>query len=189
MRDIDPDDSMHFERTLMLFFGDAAYQTAGQAATPKHRRFWLKRVLRLVMKCIDKIDTTPRHKQLMMKHVEGALKEMGTIGQPTWKFVYYLVALIGRLLGFDYQKGSRLHTVSYWQTRQQEFNSVIQAGGDGMQQYRDEEDAVSIRQGVVQSLKSQGMSDFKVALVLNTTEYEIQQLRRNTHRRLRKTAN
>ena len=179
------DNAMHFEKTLMLFFGDEAYQTAGQAYTPKSRRDWLRRVLRLVMKTIDKIETTPRHKQVLMQVTERALIETEKLEQPTWALVYCIVELVGRVLGFDLQRGSRLHTLSYWQTHAQHFNSQIQAGGSGSQIWDDETDAVSERQRVVQLLKKQGLSNFKVALILNTSEYEVQNLIRGTHRKLK----
>jgi hypothetical protein len=55
-----------------------------------------------------------------------------------------------------------------------------------MQGYYDEFDAVSMRQSVAQSLKQKGLNDFKIALVLNTTEHEVQALRLGPHRKLRK---
>lgn len=183
-----PDDAMQFERTLMLFFGQQAYQTAGQAATPTSRRHWLRRVLKNLMKDVDKIETTGRHKQLLMSNVEAAHSVIESKNEPTWKFVYHLMTLIGRLVGFDYQSGGKSHTLSYWQTDGQYYSSFRQAGGeDGLRAYYDEFDTVSLRQGVVHSLKSQGHSDFKIALVLHTTEHEVQQLRRGTHRKLRKS--
>ena len=180
------DHGMRFERTLMLFFGDKAYQTAGQSATPKNRRQWLHRILKLVMKTVDKIETTTHHKKLLMANVERTQKTIKTIDEPTWELVDNLLCVIGRLLGFDLQRGSRLYTLSYWQTYSQYYNSVTQSGADGMQGYYDEFDAVSMRQSVAQSLKQKGLNDFKIALVLNTTENEVQSLRLGTHRKLRK---
>ena len=88
-----------------------------------------------------------------------------------------LIALIGRLIGFDYHKGIRVHSLSYWQTLSQHYNPHLLAGGDGLQSYHDKKGAIEVRKSVVDWLKRQGLSDFKVALVLNTTEYEVQQLR------------
>ena len=44
---------------------------------------------------------------------------------------------------------------------------------------KDRRDAVSLRREVVESLKTKGLEDFKIALVLNTSEYKVKQLRRN----------
>ena len=181
-----PDNAMQFEHTLMLFFGSKAYQTAGQAATPTSCRYWLRRVLKRLIRDVDKIETTPRHKQLLMQNVEAAHNTIESSNEPTWKFVYHLITLIGRLLGYDYQRGGKCHTLSYWQTYGQNYSAVIQSGGDVLQDYYDELDTVKIRQDVVRSLKKSCLSDFKIALVLHTTEHEVQQLRLGTHRKLRK---
>jgi transglutaminase/protease-like cytokinesis protein 3 len=72
---------MLFDKTMVLFFGDKAYQTAGQATTPKYRSQWIKRVLKWVMKTVDKIETAPRQKQLLMANVESAYKSVGNTDQ------------------------------------------------------------------------------------------------------------
>lgn len=179
------DDSMRFEHTLMLFFGRSAYQTAGQAGTPKLRRAWLRRILRVLLKTIDKIETTPRHKQVLMATTEKLLEDVGSRDQPTWALVYGLIAILGRVIGFDLQRGHRLHTISYWQTKGQYYVSDMLLGGDALQNFDDRLDAVTIRQRLVQTLKDEGLSDFKIALVLNATEHEIQQLRHGTHKDIR----
>lgn len=46
-----------------------------------------------------------------------------------------------------------------------------------MQSYHDKRDAISVRRTVIEDLKSKGFDDFKISLVLNTTEYEVKQLR------------
>lgn len=85
---------MLFDKTMVLFFGDKAYQTAGQATTPKYRSQWIKRVLKWVMKTVDKIETAPRQKQLLMANVESAYKSVGNTDQhPSWELTYYLLAL------------------------------------------------------------------------------------------------
>lgn len=173
---------MRFERTLMLFVGDQGYQTASQSGTPKLRREWLKRILRLVLKAMDKLETTPRHKQVLMACTERAIEDIGKYDQPTWTLVYDLLAIIGRLMGFDLGQGGRMHTIAYWQTEGQYYTSNMLLGGNPVQHFNDKLDAVSIRQRVIQQLKAEGFSDFKIALVMNTTEHQVQQLRLGTHR-------
>ena len=46
-----------------------------------------------------------------------------------------------------------------------------------MRDHLDKQNAVLIRQRVVEDLKEQGFDDFKISLVLNTTEYQVKQLR------------
>jgi hypothetical protein len=169
----------------MLFFGNQGHQTASQSGTPKFRREWLKRILRLVLKAMDKVETTPRHKQVLMASAERAIEDVGRDDRPTWTLVYDLLMIIGRLLGFDLGQGGRMHTISYWQTQGQYYTSNLLLGGDVMQSYDDKLDAVSVRQRVIQQLKSEDHSDFKIALVMNTTEHQVQQLRRDTHKHQR----
>ena len=173
------DTTMLFESTMVLFFGDKAYQTAGQASTPKYRSQWIKRVLKFVMKAADRIETTPRHKQLLMANAEKVYEAVGNADQhPSWELVYVLLALIGRLLGVSYNRGAILHTVSYWQSDSQRFTSAVFDGVKAEDDYRSEkQDAVSIRKHIVESFTQQGISDFKVAVIQNTTEYEVKQLR------------
>ena len=46
-----------------------------------------------------------------------------------------------------------------------------------MQDYYDKKNAIAVRRHVVAHLKDQGLSDYRVALVLNTTEYEVKKLK------------
>ena len=47
-----------------------------------------------------------------------------------------------------------------------------------MQDYYDQKDMVSTRKRIVKQLKEDGLSDFKIALILNTSEYQIKKLRK-----------
>ena len=47
-----------------------------------------------------------------------------------------------------------------------------------MQDYYDKKDAVSARIKLAEQLKKEGLTDFKIALVLNTTEYQIKKMRK-----------
>jgi hypothetical protein len=120
-----------------------------------------------------------------MATTEKTIEDIGNSDQPTWALVYGLVAIIGRVMGFDLQRGHRLHTISYWQTTAQYYISAIPTEGDRSQDFDNRLDAVTIRQRITHSLKGEGLSDFKIALVMNTTENEVQQLRLGTHRDLR----
>lgn len=171
------DTEMLFELTMRLYFGDKAYQTAGQANNPKHRREWLRKVVQVIMKQIDALDTTPRHKQVLMANAEAiqnALRRNND--KPSWSLIFRFVAFIGRLLGFDFHHGSQCHSLAYFQTPAQHYTADLLAHGDALQNHYDKKDAVSMRKEVVAFLKGKGLSDFKVALILNTTEYEVKKL-------------
>jgi hypothetical protein len=172
-------EAMRFERMLMMFFGAKAYQSAGEYASPKARRDWLKKVLQLAMRKMDKIETTTRHKQALMSKAERAYESIEATEHPSWEFVYNLIGLIGNLLGYYSVKGVRPYTPTYWQTEGQAFTSAVVDGPQAESAFdNDEKDAVSVRIEVVKLLKERSLSDFKIALIMNATEYEIRKLRR-----------
>lgn len=47
-----------------------------------------------------------------------------------------------------------------------------------MQDYYDRQTITDMQQELIESLNSRGVSDFHIALVLNTSEYQIKKLRR-----------
>ena len=57
---------MLFERTMYLYFGDKAHQSAGYFGSASGRRRWIVKALRKVLKALDKVDTSVRHKDLLM---------------------------------------------------------------------------------------------------------------------------
>jgi len=115
----DQDDAMLFERTLCLFFGDEATHTAWQADHPIHRRNWLRKVCRLIRKRIETLDMTPRQKQSLLSTVGYASTELSTVSQPTWRLVFRLLALTGKLLEYGSQRRALLDLVLSWQKEEQ----------------------------------------------------------------------
>ena len=57
------DHGMDFELTMSLLFGDKAYQIAGTEANPKHRREWLQKSVRELLRVTNALDATPRQKK------------------------------------------------------------------------------------------------------------------------------
>ena len=169
---------MDFEITVRLFLGDKAYHIAGQENQDKYRREWLLKSAKKVLQSVDDLETTTRHKQMLMTDAEKLIQSLkGKIRSP-WISVYRLFRLCERLLGFDFVRGSIVHTPIYHQTREQYYTSQILEGGDALQDYYDQKDAVSMRKGLAEQLKKEGLTDFKIALVLNTTEYQIKKMRK-----------
>jgi hypothetical protein len=93
---------MQFETTMRLFFGDKAYQIAGQGSTPKYQRDWVRKALKSVVRDIDQLDTTTGHKAGLMNTAEQAIRAVGRSDTPSWVLVYRLLALVGRMLGYDF---------------------------------------------------------------------------------------
>jgi len=169
---------MDFELTMRLFLGEKAYHIAGQESQDKSRREWFLKAAKKILKRIDDLESTNRHEQMLMSEAEQLIESLkGKIHNP-WFIVYRLFRLCGRLLGFDFVKGAIVHTPIYHQTENQYYTSEILTGGDVMQDYYDKKDTVSTRKRIADQLKKEGMTDFKIALVMNTTEYQIKKLRK-----------
>ena len=164
------DTAMHFEQTMGLLFGKKAYQIAGQEANPKHRREWLQKAIRKLLREVNALDTTPHHKKVLMMELDAISELFKGAKDPSWDLIYRFLRLSFCLLGFG-------HTPVYYQTEGQYYTAHIRRGGDVMQNYHDCKDAVSLRRSVVEYLKKQGFDDFKISLILNTSEYDIKQLR------------
>ncbi|MDO8891026.1 MAG: hypothetical protein Q7V00_04205 [Sulfurimicrobium sp.] len=171
------DAAMDFEITMSLLFGEKARHIDDQHCSTKGRRAWLTKAIERLTREVDALDTTVRHKQMLMGELEAIATLVKRESEPSWDIVYRFLRLASRLLGFDYFRGARCHTPTYWQTPAQNLNSVVFEGGDIMQDYYDKKNAIAVRRSVVQNLKSQGFDDYKIALVLNITEYQVKKLR------------
>lgn len=170
------DTAMEFEITMRLLFGEKAYHIADEHGSTKGRRAWLTKALRRFTREVDALETTSRHKQMLMGELEAISALVKKESEPSWSLVYRFLRLASRLLGFDYVRGAKCHTLAYWQSPPQRLNSVVFEGGDVMQDYYDKKNAIAIRTSVVQHLKSQGLDDYKIGLVLNITEYQVRKL-------------
>ena len=104
-----------------------------------------------------------------MSELEAVSRLLKGATDPSWEFVFRLLRLLMRLLGFDFVRGARCHTPTYHQTPAQHYTTVILEGGDVMQDYYDRQNTVSVRQRLVDSLKARGLDDFKISVVLNPT--------------------
>lgn len=182
------DQGMQFEKTMRLLFGEKANQIAGVETNVTHRHKWLGKALREMLRMIDSLDTTLRHKQMLLREVEAVSNSLKGLREPSWDVVYRLFRLCIRLFGFDYMVGVRCHTLTYWQVSDQRHTVCLMEGGDPMRAAAEEKDAISIRQEVVKDLNRKGVDDFKISLVLNVSEHAVKQLRRSvmTRRTLRK---
>ena len=172
------DVAMEFEMTMRLVLGEKAYHVADSQGSAGGRREWLTKVLRELMNDIDALDTTARHKQMLMGELEAISALLNRDENPSWSLVYRFLRLASRLLGYDYVRGAKCHSLAYWQTSGQNLNTVVFEGGDVMQDCYNKKNAIAVRRSVVDSLKAQGLNDYKIALVLNTTEYQVKKLRK-----------
>ena len=174
------DTAMQFELTMRLLFGERAYHIASSHNNEVHRRQWLQKANREIERRVNRLDSTPRHKQMLMAELGEVGSHLKGAKNPSWDVVYALLRFSMRLLGSDYLRGARCHTPFYWQTPSQYDTSNILEGGDVMQLHSDGSNAIAIRRTIVEDLRQKGLNDFKISLVLNTTEYEVKQLRSAT---------
>ena len=171
------DRGMDFELTMRLLFGDKAYQIAGTEANPRHRREWLQKSVRELLRVTNALDATPRQKKVLMAALEEVSSESTASDHPSWNLVYRLLRLTLRLYGLGYA-GARCYSLAYWQTPDQRLTEELFEGGYSRLQ-NERADAVSLRRQVVEDLSGKGIDDFRIALVLNTSEYAVKQLRSN----------
>jgi hypothetical protein len=60
---MDPEYEMLFETTMRSFLGEKAYQIAGQVYNEKHRKEWYRKALRKIIRRVQEIDTSTKHKE------------------------------------------------------------------------------------------------------------------------------
>ena len=132
-----------------------------------------------MLKQVDRIETTTHHKKVLMLEIENLSEKIKKTDKASWEIIFGLFSLCSLLLGYDYCKGEIYNTPFYHQTKVQYYNAKTEEGSDAHQGYHDNKDAISIRKKITDDLKKQGYNDFKIALILNTTEYQIKKLRRN----------
>ncbi len=171
------DTGMQFETTVRLFLGQKAYHIANAEDDKRLRRKWLTKVAKVISVRVNDLETTTRHKRMLMSQVDAITSVLNNSSEASWKLVYHLFALCGGLLGFHSDRGRLSYTVVYHQTLDQHYMSDISSRGNVMQGQYDREDAISIRKEIVETLTKKGLDDFKLALVLNTSEYEVKKLR------------
>ena len=170
-----PGFELHFEMTMRSFLGNEADHIASQAFDAKSRKRWYAKALKKVLKLIDQLETTTKHKKQMTIWVESALGAV-TKEFDEQRLLLYLFRLSGSLLGFSGIRGSVLHTPIYSQSHSQHYTEEIQSGGDVMQDYYDKKNVLAVRRSLVIELKAQGFTDFKIGQVLNISEYQVKKL-------------
>jgi hypothetical protein len=167
----------YFENTIRVLLGDKADNYACSENNPKHRSKWLQEAICKITRDVNELDTNPSHKKLMMNQLDEISQLLIGIQEPSWELIYRFLRLVSMLLGYEKIGRGKCYSHVYWQTPEQCYFANICNGGDVRQHNIDKQDAISIRQSIVGDLKSKGHNDFKISLVLNTTEKEVKQLR------------
>ncbi len=172
---------MAFELLMARILGQKAYQSAGQFANPTTRNDWLRKTFNLMLKEIDEIDTTSRHKQMLMRDLQAAIDGLSISHDPSWEMIFSLISACARFLGHDYS-GARVNTPSYWQSSDQRFTQLIFESAEHKFE-NIKEDAVTIRAKICVDLRANGTDTFTIALALNTSEHQVKKLIREGSRK------
>lgn len=168
---------MLFETTVRAFLGEKAYHIASEAHTESRRLLWYRKVLTKVVRHVQGIDASAKHKEQIEFFSNQLLGLVKARRLDERAFSLYLLRLVGVLLGFLSLCGSCLATPVYVQTPSQYYTRLMFNGGDTMQSYYDQQTATGVRARLVHQLKGEGLNDFQISLVLNTSEYQVKKLR------------
>jgi hypothetical protein len=168
---------LSFEYTIRMFLGDKAFHIAGLVHNPKHRKKYFRQAIKQVLKQIDRIDTNTAHKKRLFSAAQSLLSEFQSRKLCDITVSIKFLRLVGILLGYSGVKGAILNTPFYYQTPGQHHTETILNRIDTHSE-DNEKNVIAKRTEIIGQLKSDGMTDFDIALILNTSEYQIKKLRR-----------
>jgi hypothetical protein len=161
-----------------LFLGKKAYQSAGEESNEKARNKRLNAVAKVILNRVDKIDSTTRLKRKLLIGAENFFEATKGKNISTKNLLYTLLLLCGSLLGFE--SNGRInaitHSLFYWQNKNQYITSNIIEGRDDMQEHKDKKYIFDMKKKIVKNLKAEGLTYYKIAIILNTTEYQIKKI-------------
>jgi len=170
------DVGMRFEMTLRLLFGHDAYQTASVESSSRGRCKWLRKAVKKLTQIVNSLDTVIQHKEMLLTELKALSTLLKEKNNPSWDLVYRLLRLAIRLVGYEsYESnhGLQCHTPIYTQVPYQYYLR----SADALQHYYNKQNAVGVRRRVAEVLRKEGMDDFQISIVLNTSEYAVKQLR------------
>ncbi|MBB5189118.1 hypothetical protein HNQ57_003418 [Zhongshania antarctica] len=167
-----------FEYTIRAFLGDKASHIAGQAHTEKHRKDWCRKVLTQIIRRVQDIDTSTKHREQMIIWSERALNQLKGRNFNEPAFALCLLRLVAVMLGLVGIRPYNIATPVYFQTQPQYYTEIIMEGGDPLQDYYDKKSSIEIKKKLVTQLNDEGYTDFEISMVFNTSEYEIKKLRK-----------
>jgi len=131
--------ALYFEYVMGLFLGKNAHQCAGEETNKNARNKRLNNVAKVILKRIDKLDTTTRHKKKLLLGAEKFFEATKGRNISTTNLLYNLLWLCGGLLGFESngRMNAITHSLVYWQNKDQYMTSNILEGNDDSKEYED----------------------------------------------------
>ncbi|MBI2032335.1 MAG: hypothetical protein HYT09_01690 [Candidatus Levybacteria bacterium] len=173
--------AMNFEHAVRQFLGDKAYHIADSAFDDTSFRQWLRKCIPIMRRKVNQLDTTTRHKEMLMSNIEELNDRLKAKGGSSEKgIIITLFWIISRLFGFDGVSGKifnePFYTQTYWQYLEEKssWNSkktILEIDREERQ------NIISIRKRLIKSMKNDGLSDIKIAEVFNMGEKQIKKLK------------
>ena len=155
--------SLYFERVMGLFLGEKAYGCAGEEGNERARNERLNSVAKVILKRIDKLDTTTRHKEKLLFGAEKFFEATKGGNISPKNLLYNLLWLCGVLLGFEFNGRMKAitHSLLYWQNKEQYMTSnILKVTGDS-QEYEDKKYIFKTRIKIIKKLKEEGLTCYK----------------------------
>lgn len=165
---------------MMMLFPKGDSPVASFADDEQYVKTWLRKAIKKFIKEVNTLDTTQRHKDVLILHLESINRRLN--GGNIWEIIFDLFNVIARLFGYDYHKGQKLLTAIYSETPYQHFWSGLHAGEDWKKQNGIRESFIRKRIELIKQLKKDGYSTFDISQIFNTTDYEIKKILRETSR-------
>ena len=168
---------MQFECCMRRVFGKDARHIAESCLDGKFRSDWVDRLIKQVTRDTQDLDTTQEHRERISYLLEALRKERWNGDDPSWHLVFDMLILIVELMGYRGVRAERPYTPMYWQSLQTHLD-IGNASGNCEELQTEFASAAKRRVEVVKYLKHQGLTDFEVAMVLKTSEYDIKRLKK-----------
>jgi len=160
-----------FEYMLRRFLGEKAFGRAGFEQNDGSFRKCLQDITPVLRRQIKYLDTTERHKKMLLNEVEGLHDLLKVRGGGTEKqMIIKLYSLVARLFGFYSIDGIVRWQPFYHQTLSEHFWEEDKDHEARENHWRN---IYAHQDKIYMELREQGLSDQIIAGILNTTEYQI----------------
>lgn len=177
--------SISYEHVIRHFLGDRGYGLAGTFTNDKAVKKNLLKIIPVAKKRVEEIDTTNRHKELLMMVLDRIQEDFRDQSELSYKkSTVDLLSFCALLLGYERLsgKGIPVRDLFYWQSSAGYIlSSEDYQDGKNFNDVFDENNrnVISFRREVFTFLKNKKVSDNIIAQILNTSEYKIKKLKKD----------
>lgn len=188
-----------FNAAIRLFLGNIATQKPRKsqliscyvelADSYGKRREWLQKLIKKIEKLVaTDLDVSESQRAILMRDLDRLKDILKNKRKSESMFLDGILLFCGHLLGFvSSARGAICYSLVSWQNKGQHFTEQALLCGDVLQATRKEsnevKDAISVRGQIIKELREKGFDDYKIALVLNISEYQVKKIARELQRR------